>query len=86
MNTKFEIDFAKVKSIVEGMAFAIAKTLGKTDKRFSYGASDGSNGDNMVDLNFGSILVTIENCNGKAIVLNKFEKYEDGQMIGIGTC
>ena len=84
--SKYEIDYAKAKTIINGMDFKLVMRLPKTDKRFSFGALDGSEGENMIDLNFLSILVTAHNVNGKASLDLTYEKYDsEGQFLGTNT-
>lgn len=84
--TKYEFDYAKAKAIINGMDFNLVMRLPKTDKRFSVGALDGSEGENMIDLNFLSILVTAHNVNGKASLDLTYEKYDsEGQFLGTAT-
>lgn len=50
------------------------------DKRFSFGALNGSEGEGLIDLNYKGILVTVKSV---AKVANNFEKYDEGgQFLG----
>ena len=83
MAAKHITDFLEASSIIDGMTFEEAKELPKNDERFTYGALDGSGGD-MVDLNFKSILVTVENVGGVANVIDDYEVYgEGGEFLGV---
>lgn len=73
---KNKIDFIKAKGIVNGMDFEKVKNLPNNDNRFYFGAEDGSNNE-VVDLGFGSVLITATNIDGKAVVSDNYECYDD---------
>lgn len=72
--------YLEAKSIINGKPFDEIVNLPKIDKRFSYGALNGSEGEGLVDLNFKDILVTVRNNNGVATIVN-YEQYDtNGQF------
>ena len=73
-------DYMEAKQIIDGMDFEDVKKLPYMDKRFSFGALNGSEGEGLIDLNYKGILVTVKSV---AKVANNFEKYDEGgQFLG----
>ena len=74
-------DFEEAKRILNGMDFEDVKTLPDRDPRFSFGVLNGSEGEEMIDLNFKGILVTVK---AIAKVTDNYEKYDvGGSFMGI---
>lgn len=74
-------DYMEAKQIIDGMDFEDVKKLPYMDKRFSFGALNGSEGEGLIDLNYKGILVTVKSV---AKVTNNFEKYDEGgQFLGV---
>lgn len=71
--------FLEAKKIINGKPFDKVINLPNIDKRFSYGALKGDEGENLVDLNFKDILLTIRNMNGVAKIVN-YEQYDENDQ------
>ena len=80
LKEEFNDDYMEAKQIINGMDFEDVKKLPYRDKRFSFGALNGSESQGLIDLNFKGILITVRSV---AEVTDSFEKYdEDGSFIG----
>lgn len=75
----------EAKRIINGKPFDEIIDLPNIDKRFSYGALNGSEGEGLIDLNFKDILVTVRDNNGVATIVS-YEQYNDNdQFIGLNN-
>lgn len=80
LKEEFNDDYMEAKQIINGMDFEDVKKLPYRDKRFSFGALNGSEGQGLIDLNFKGILITVRSV---AEVTDSFEKYdENGSFMG----
>lgn len=70
-------DYDVVKYTVNNMDFEDVKKLPQKDNRFYFGAMNGDEGDDLIDLGFETVLVTVTNKNGKAVVSDNYEVYND---------
>jgi hypothetical protein len=74
-------DYLKAKSIFDGKSLDEVLSIVKNDKRMSFGASKGE--DNIVDINFGSVLVTWR----EGHISEYYEEYDlDGNFMGVCKC
>ena len=74
-------DYMEAKRILDGKSFEEIQQIVQNDKRFSYGSLNGTEGEGFIDLNFKSILLTVQLI-GK--VLPSSEEYDaNDQFIGI---